>query len=149
MNENNKFFCVVMIFCARACVVSIVAGQARSLNAKPLSKKLTCRSKCSSMLWIVQHKYCESTRVRRYVSTLKLCAWLVGWLVRWLWTYKSWYIAFFQDIASYIKKEFDRKYNPTWNCIAGTNFWSWVKHKPRHYIFFDLGEMGIVLFKSE
>lgn len=27
-----------------------------------------------------------------------------------------------KDIAAYIKKEFDRKYNPTWHCIVGRNF---------------------------
>ena len=27
-----------------------------------------------------------------------------------------------KDIAAYVKKEFDRKYNPTWHCIVGRNF---------------------------
>jgi hypothetical protein len=27
-----------------------------------------------------------------------------------------------KDIAAYIKKEFDKKYNPTWHCIVGRNF---------------------------
>lgn len=27
-----------------------------------------------------------------------------------------------KDIAAYIKKEFDRKYNATWHCIVGRNF---------------------------
>ena len=25
-----------------------------------------------------------------------------------------------KDIAAYIKKEFDKKYNPTWHCIVGS-----------------------------
>ena len=25
-----------------------------------------------------------------------------------------------KDIAAFIKKEFDKKYNPTWHCIVGT-----------------------------
>ncbi|KAH8740173.1 dynein light chain 1 protein [Cryptosporidium ryanae] len=29
-----------------------------------------------------------------------------------------------KDIAAYIKKEFDRKYNPTWHCVVGRNFGS-------------------------
>lgn len=29
-----------------------------------------------------------------------------------------------KDIAAYIKKEFDKKYNPTWHCIVGRNFGS-------------------------
>lgn len=27
-----------------------------------------------------------------------------------------------KDIASFIKKEFDRKHSPTWHCIVGRNF---------------------------
>ncbi|VEL19825.1 unnamed protein product [Protopolystoma xenopodis] len=27
-----------------------------------------------------------------------------------------------KDIAAYIKKEFDKMYNPTWHCIVGRNF---------------------------
>jgi hypothetical protein len=27
-----------------------------------------------------------------------------------------------KDIAAYIKKEFDKKHNPTWHCIVGRNF---------------------------
>lgn len=34
-----------------------------------------------------------------------------------------------KDIASYIKKEFDQRYGPTWHCIVGRNFGRWVvKH---------------------
>ncbi|TYI10741.1 hypothetical protein ES332_A09G162400v1 [Gossypium tomentosum] len=27
-----------------------------------------------------------------------------------------------KDVAEYIKKEFDKKYGPTWHCIVGSNF---------------------------
>jgi hypothetical protein len=27
-----------------------------------------------------------------------------------------------KDIAAFIKKEFDKKYNATWHCIVGRNF---------------------------
>ncbi len=27
-----------------------------------------------------------------------------------------------KDIAAHIKKEFDKKYSPTWHCIVGRNF---------------------------
>jgi dynein light chain LC8-type len=33
-----------------------------------------------------------------------------------------------KDIAAYIKKEFDKKYNPTWHCVVGRNFGSYVTH---------------------
>ena len=31
-----------------------------------------------------------------------------------------------KDIAAFIKKEFDKKYNPTWHCIVGRNLGSYV-----------------------
>ncbi len=30
-----------------------------------------------------------------------------------------------KDIASFIKKEFDKKFGPTWHCIVGRNFGAW------------------------
>ena len=40
-----------------------------------------------------------------------------------------------KDIACYIKKEFDRKHNPTWHCIVGRNFGSYVTHETKHFIY--------------
>ncbi|VDQ11954.1 unnamed protein product [Trichobilharzia regenti] len=27
-----------------------------------------------------------------------------------------------KDVATFVKKEFDKKYGPTWHCIVGRNF---------------------------
>merc|ERR1712187_102840 len=53
-----------------------------------------------------------------------------------------------KDIAAYIKKDFDKKYNPTWHCIVGRNFGSYVTHETKHFIYFYLGQVAILLFKS-
>ena len=53
-----------------------------------------------------------------------------------------------KDIAAYIKKEFDKKYNPTWHCIVGRNFGSYVTHETKNFIYFYLGQVAILLFKS-
>jgi dynein light chain LC8-type len=53
-----------------------------------------------------------------------------------------------KDIAAYIKKEFDKKYNPTWHCIVGRNFGSYVTHETKHFIYFYIGQVAILLFKS-
>merc|ERR1711916_36284 len=53
-----------------------------------------------------------------------------------------------KDIAAHIKKEFDRKYHPTWHCIVGRNFGSYVTHETRCFIYFYLGQVAILLFKS-
>ncbi|XP_071093162.1 dynein light chain LC6, flagellar outer arm-like [Haliotis cracherodii] len=53
-----------------------------------------------------------------------------------------------KDIAEYIKKEFDKKYNPTWHCIVGRNFGSYVTHETKHFMYFYLGQVSVLLFKS-
>ena len=50
--------------------------------------------------------------------------------------------------AAFIKNEFDRRYNPTWHCIVGRNFGSTVTHESKHFIYFYLGQVAILLFKS-
>lgn len=52
------------------------------------------------------------------------------------------------QIAAFIKKEFDRKYSPTWHCVVGRNFGSYVTHETKHFIYFYLGQVAILLFKS-
>ncbi|XP_021548471.1 dynein light chain 1, cytoplasmic-like [Neomonachus schauinslandi] len=53
-----------------------------------------------------------------------------------------------KDTAAQIKKEFDKKYNPTWHCIVGRHFGSYVTHETKHFIYFCLGQVAILLFKS-
>ncbi|KAL7065299.1 hypothetical protein AAHC03_05062 [Spirometra sp. Aus1] len=53
-----------------------------------------------------------------------------------------------KDIASYLKKEFDRKYGPTWHCVVGRHFGSYVTHETRHFIYFYVGSLALLLFKS-
>ncbi|XP_043753331.1 dynein light chain 1, cytoplasmic-like [Cervus elaphus] len=52
-----------------------------------------------------------------------------------------------KDIAARIK-EFDKKYNPTWHCTVGRNFSSYVTHESKHFIYFYLDQVAILLFKS-
>ncbi|KAG9333078.1 hypothetical protein JZ751_013501 [Albula glossodonta] len=53
-----------------------------------------------------------------------------------------------KDIAAYIKKTFDKKYNPAWHCIVGRNFGSYVSPDKDHFIYFYLGHFAILLFKT-
>ncbi|CBY19036.1 unnamed protein product [Oikopleura dioica] len=53
-----------------------------------------------------------------------------------------------KDIAAFIKKEFDKRYSPTWHCIVGRNFGSFVTHETKNFIYFYLGSVAILLFKS-
>ncbi|CCW62692.1 unnamed protein product [Phytomonas sp. EM1] len=53
-----------------------------------------------------------------------------------------------KDIAAFIKKEFDKKYQPTWHCIVGRNYGSYVTHEAHCFIYFYLGQTAILLFKA-
>jgi len=53
-----------------------------------------------------------------------------------------------KDIAAHIKREFDKKYGTTWHCIVGRNFGSYVTHETKHFIYFYIGQIAILLFKS-
>ena len=50
--------------------------------------------------------------------------------------------------VSDIKKEFDKKYGPTWHVVVGRNFGSYVTHETKHFIYFYLGQVAILCFKS-
>ena len=53
-----------------------------------------------------------------------------------------------KDIAAAIKKEFDKKHNPTWHCIVGKNFGSYITHENKRFIYFYIGQLAVLLFKS-
>uniref|UniRef100_A0A8C5YT96 Dynein light chain n=1 Tax=Marmota marmota marmota TaxID=9994 RepID=A0A8C5YT96_MARMA len=53
-----------------------------------------------------------------------------------------------KDTVAHIKKEFNKKYNPTWHCSVGRNFGSYVTHETKHFIHFYPGQMAILGFKS-
>jgi dynein light chain LC8-type len=53
-----------------------------------------------------------------------------------------------KDVAAAIKKEFDAKYGPTWHCIVGRNFGSYVTHETGCFIYFYLDQIAVLLFKS-
>lgn len=51
------------------------------------------------------------------------------------------------DIAYYVKTEFDYKYGPTWHCVVGKDFGSYVTHENKCFVYFYLGKLGVLLFK--
>ncbi|XP_032711335.1 dynein light chain 1, cytoplasmic-like [Lontra canadensis] len=54
-----------------------------------------------------------------------------------------------RDIVAYMKKEFDKEYNPTWDCIMVRNFSSYVTNETKCFNYFYLGQVAILLFKSD
>ncbi|KAI0291886.1 dynein light chain type 1-domain-containing protein [Russula brevipes] len=53
-----------------------------------------------------------------------------------------------KDIAAQIKKEFDRRHGTTWHVVVGKNFGSYVTHETKHFIYFYIGSLAILIWKS-
>lgn len=53
-----------------------------------------------------------------------------------------------KEIASYLKNQFEEMYDPTWHCIVGRHFGSYVTHEKSRYCYFYVGQMGVMLFKT-
>ncbi|GAA48634.1 hypothetical protein CRM22_005091 [Opisthorchis felineus] len=53
-----------------------------------------------------------------------------------------------KEIAAFIKKVFDKKYSTHWHCIVGRNFGSYVTHENNYFIYFYVGNLAILLFKT-
>ena len=50
-----------------------------------------------------------------------------------------------KDIAAQIKKELDRRFNPTWHVVVGKNFGSYVTHGALSSFLFFLSFFGCAL----
>ncbi|GAA6032131.1 hypothetical protein JCM8097_007088 [Rhodosporidiobolus ruineniae] len=53
-----------------------------------------------------------------------------------------------KDIAAYIKRDFDKRYGPTWHVVVGKNFGSFCTHESGHFLYMYLGQIAILLFKA-
>ena len=52
-----------------------------------------------------------------------------------------------REISEFIKKFFDQTYGPNWHCCVGKHFASYVTYQSKHYIFFYIGQLAILLYK--
>jgi dynein light chain LC8-type len=52
-----------------------------------------------------------------------------------------------EDIAAYVKTEFDKMYNPTWHCVVGRSFGSFVTHETKPFFDFYIGQFTFQLWK--
>ena len=51
-------------------------------------------------------------------------------------------------IAAYIKREFDKLYEPSWHCCVGDSFGSFVTHETGNLVYFFLKEMAVLVWKA-
>ncbi|MED6200745.1 hypothetical protein PIB30_088280 [Stylosanthes scabra] len=52
-----------------------------------------------------------------------------------------------KGLALALKKEFDSSYGPTWHCIVGTSFGSYVTHSVGGFLYFSIDKVYILFFK--
>ncbi|GAA5883561.1 hypothetical protein JCM3774_001740 [Rhodotorula dairenensis] len=53
-----------------------------------------------------------------------------------------------KDIAAYIKKDFDKRYGPTWHAVVGKNYGSYCTHETGNFLYWYMGNIAILLFKA-
>ncbi|GAA5888685.1 hypothetical protein JCM6882_009049 [Rhodosporidiobolus microsporus] len=53
-----------------------------------------------------------------------------------------------KDIAAYIKRDFDKRYGPTWHVVVGKNFGSFCTHESGNFLYWYMGNIAILLFKA-
>uniref|UniRef100_K3XRW7 Dynein light chain n=1 Tax=Setaria italica TaxID=4555 RepID=K3XRW7_SETIT len=46
-------------------------------------------------------------------------------------------------------KEFDKVYGPTWHCIVGTSYGSFVTHSRGCFLYFSMDKIIVMLFKTK
>ncbi len=59
------------------------------------------------------------------------------------------------ELAELVKREMDKRYQPSWHCIVGEKFGTFVTHSKGNFIYLSLEKKGynekninIVLFKT-
>ncbi|XP_066308989.1 uncharacterized protein [Miscanthus floridulus] len=54
-----------------------------------------------------------------------------------------------RQLAHDVKKEFDKVYGPTWHCIVGTSYGSFVTHSRGCFLYFSMDKITVMLFKTK
>jgi dynein light chain LC8-type len=53
-----------------------------------------------------------------------------------------------REIARMLKEEFDKMLKPAWQCIVGNRFGSFITHAQGTFVYFMVGELAILLFRT-
>lgn len=53
-----------------------------------------------------------------------------------------------RDMAHFLKQEFDERFQPSWHCIVGRHFGSFVTHDGSGFLYFYIDKTAILLFRS-
>lgn len=53
-----------------------------------------------------------------------------------------------QSVAEFMKTEFDKKYEPSWNVVVGQSFGAYIGYDIRKCAYFSVGCLFFLIFKS-
>lgn len=53
-----------------------------------------------------------------------------------------------REIAGVVKKELDIKHGSTWHVIVGRSFGSYVTHEKGHFMYYYVGPLAFLVFKT-
>ncbi|KAK4047399.1 Dynein light chain [Microbotryomycetes sp. JL201] len=53
-----------------------------------------------------------------------------------------------KDIASHIKREADKLWEPTWHVVIGRSFGSYVTHTSGNFIYMYINQLAFLIFKA-
>lgn len=53
-----------------------------------------------------------------------------------------------KDIAAHIKREFDKRHSPSWQCVVGRHFGADLVHENKNFIYFYVGQISVLLWKT-
>merc|ERR1711957_329794 len=53
-----------------------------------------------------------------------------------------------QEAAEEIKQAMDKKYMPSWQCIVGRGFKAGVTHETKHFAYFYIGALAVLIFRT-
>ena len=56
-------------------------------------------------------------------------------------------LKYFKDMAFFVKKALEEKFEDSWHVIVGTNFGSFVSYEHKTMILFWLEHIGFMLYK--
>ena len=54
-----------------------------------------------------------------------------------------------RDMARFIKRAFDKRFGPTWQCVVGQQYGTFISYRSLHFISFSLAQMEFLLFKTD
>lgn len=53
-----------------------------------------------------------------------------------------------RDMARFLKTQFDARFQPTWHCIVGQKFGSFLTGEQGGFLYFNVGKLAILLFRA-